>query len=111
MTHPLFVLFRQRPSQQDRIERLLGETIIKLDILIRLETKMSAATDRIVASVATITTKADSLIELVTRIAQELRDANTNDDPAISALADQLDAESSKIAAAVDANTPADPNA
>ena len=66
---------------------------------------MSAAFDRLVASVAAVNTKADSLIALVQGLAQLLRD-NATDPAAVTALADQLDAQTAEIQGALDANTP-----
>jgi uncharacterized membrane protein affecting hemolysin expression len=76
--------------------------------LIRKVVKMSAAFDRLVASVAQVNTKADSLIALVAGLAQLLRDS-AGDPAAITALADQLDAQSAEIQAAIDSNTPPTP--
>lgn len=88
---------------------LIGQQAIarRLNIIETKETDMSEAVDRITASVATITSRDDSIIALVGNLAQEIRDANTSNDPAINALADSLDAESAKVLDAVNANTPA----
>lgn len=67
---------------------------------------MSEATDRLAASVEHITSVADSAVALIGTLAQEIRDSIGNDD-ALNALADSLDAESSELAEAVTANTPA----
>ena len=65
---------------------------------------MSAAFDRLVVSVAAVNSKADSLITLVQGLAQLLRD-NATDPAAVTALADQLDAQTAEIQAAIEANT------
>ena len=69
---------------------------------------MSAAFDRLVVSVAAVNSKADSLITLVQGLAQLLRD-NATDPAAVTALADQLDAQTAEIQAAIDANVPPTP--
>lgn len=69
---------------------------------------MSVEIDRLTASVTALTTVDDSLVALVGNLAQAIRD-NASDPVALNALADKLDAESTKVAAAVTANTPAAP--
>lgn len=64
---------------------------------------MSAELDRLTADVTDIKGKADSLIALVNGLAQLIRDS-ANDPAALNALADSLEAESSSIQAAIDAN-------
>ncbi len=94
------------PSDRRRaanIERLLASLIRKLD---HMEIKLSAEIDRLTASVTNLTTVDDSLVALVTNLAQTIRD-NATDPAALNALADKLDAESTKVADAVTANTPA----
>lgn len=71
---------------------------------------MSAEIDRLTASVTSLTTVDDSLVALVGNLAQTIRD-NATDPAALNALADKLDAESTKVADAVTANTPAAPAA
>lgn len=78
-----------------------------LDIIERLKT-MSAQLDRLTASVAALKTKEQSLITLVKGLAQLIRD-NVNDGPALTALADDIDADAAAIQAAVDENTPPTP--
>ncbi len=67
--------------------------------------RMSVELDRLTASVATITTKADSLIALVQGLAQLIRDTPA-ERAAMNTLADSIDAEATKLQEAVDANTP-----
>lgn len=69
---------------------------------------MSAQLDRLTASVAALKTKEQSLITLVKGLAQLIRD-NVNDGPALTALADDIDADAAAIQAAVDENTPPTP--
>ena len=67
---------------------------------------MSAQLDRLTASVASLKTVDESAAALLAGLAQQLRDAAT-DPTAINALADDIDADQAKLAAAVAANTPA----
>lgn len=74
---------------------------------------MSAEMDRIKASVAALTTAEKSLVKLVKDLAQLIRD-NATDPAALTAIADEMDADSKEIADAVVENTPpaaVDPNA
>lgn len=70
--------------------------------------KMSAAFDNLIIKVTAIEDRADALIALVNGIAQQLRD-NATDPAAVNALADRLDAQTTEIQAAIDANTPTTP--
>lgn len=70
-----------------------------------LITPMATNLDRLTTSVTNVNTKADSIIALVNGLAQQIRD-NAADPAALGALADQLDADSQKLADAVAANTP-----
>ncbi len=90
-------------GNQRTIEALLRILIAKVE-------QMSAELDRLTASVAAETSKTESLITLVNGLAQIIRD-NTGNPAALTALADSLDAETSKIQAALDANTPTAPSA
>jgi ABC-type transporter Mla subunit MlaD len=78
-----------------------------LDIIERLKA-MSAELDRLTASVAALKTKEQSLIALVKGLAQLIRD-NVNNGPALTALADEIDADAGEMQAAVDENTPPTP--
>lgn len=107
-----FYHIKRIADRQVRMDQKLDRILTHLNIIEEVEfldlersADMSAAIDRITASVTDIKSKDDSLIALVGTIAQELRDANTANDPAINALADQLDAESAKVLEAVNANT------
>lgn len=71
---------------------------------------MAANLDRITSEVEQMGDAADSAVALLQRLAQLLRESAT-DPAAIEALADDLDAKGSALAAAVVANTPADPEA
>lgn len=67
--------------------------------------KMSAALDRITAEVSETRTAVNSVITLVTGLAQQIRDLK-EDPAALEALANELDAAQAEIAAAVTENTP-----
>lgn len=84
-------------------------TIAELKTFITREfKKMSAALDRLTTEVNENTAVIDSAVTLINGLAQQIRDAV--DDPAkLNALADELDAKSNALAAAVAANTPAPP--
>jgi hypothetical protein len=69
---------------------------------------MSAATDRLTASVAALTSAEKSAVALLGQLAQLIRD-NSSDPAALNKLADDIDADTAEIAAAVVANTPATP--
>lgn len=79
----------------------------QLTTLERIDT-MSAELDRLTASVAALKTKEQSLIALVKGLAQLIRD-NVNNGPALTALADEIDADAGEMQAAVDENTPPTP--
>lgn len=67
---------------------------------------MSASLDKITAEVAETKTVMQSAVVLIAGLAGQIRDLK--DDPAaLSALADSLDTDSSALADAVTANTPA----
>jgi len=67
--------------------------------------KMSAELDRLTAEVAETHSAVDSATALIAGLAQQIRDLST-DPAALNALADSLDADQAKIAAAVAENTP-----
>ena len=69
---------------------------------------MSAAMDRLTSEVSETSTAVDSVLALVEGLAQQIRDAS-GDPAALNRLADELDAKQAAIAAAVTANTPAEP--
>lgn len=77
-----------------------------LAILQNQETIMSKIDD-LNAAVTRNTDAEDSVITLLNGISQQLKDANTANDPKIQAVIDQLDANTAKAAAAVVASTPA----
>jgi len=77
----------------------------KLDRIIALQETMMAKIDDILADVQAESTLDDSIITLLTNIAQQLKDAGT--DPAkLQAVQDAIDANKAKISAAITANTP-----
>lgn len=68
---------------------------------------MSAATDHLTAAAANAIAAMEALIASNTALAQQLRDANTANDPAIEAVAVSLDAETAKAQAALTPPAPA----
>lgn len=84
---------------------LLVVVVILQLVQITKEACMSAALDRLTASVAAVNTKADSAIALIQGLAQLIRD-NSENPAALNKLADDLDAQSSELQQAIDANTP-----
>jgi hypothetical protein len=69
---------------------------------------MSAALDRLTAEVGETATAVDSVLALVTGLADQIR-ALKEDPVKLAALADELEAKQAAIAAAVAANTPEPP--
>lgn len=69
---------------------------------------MSTALDRLTAEVAETRNSVDSAITLINGLATQIRD-NLGNDIALEALADSLDSKQTELAAAINANTPADP--
>lgn len=69
---------------------------------------MTAALDRLKTEVTESRSATDSVLALVAGLAQQIRD-NINDEAALTALADDLDAQQTSIANAVTANTPTPP--
>ena len=69
---------------------------------------MSAVTDRLTASVAALTTAEQSAAALLAQLSQLIRD-NAEDPTALLKIADDIDADTAALTAAVVANTPAAP--
>ena len=87
--------------QLDRIESALNLIIERLSI-------MSAELDRLTADVAAQTTVIDSVVTLLTSLADQIRNLPATT-VAINALADSVEAQTKKLSDAVVANTPAPP--
>lgn len=66
--------------------------------------------DRLEREVSELTTVVDGVVALLTALSQEIRDSAGNQTK-MEAMADKIDAEQARIAAAVAAQTPADPAA
>lgn len=88
---------------------IAGLTLVILTNLWSQKT-MTAALDRLTASVASLTTAEESLVTLVNGLAEQIRN-NVGDDDALNSLADSLDADTASITAAVTANTTPTPPA
>ena len=86
----------------------------KIDLLLRRMDAQSNREEKVLMTLAELKatveaerTVIDSAIVLLNGLAQQLKDAIANGDPAaIQAIADELDAQSQALAAAVVANTP-----
>lgn len=82
---------------------------VALSVIILWSTrKMSESLNRLTSEVAENTTVVQSAITLLNNLSQIIRDS-VNDPAALNALADQLDTQSNSLAAAITANTPAEP--
>lgn len=92
-----------------RIEQELAEIKRLLLILITKDKDMANALDNLTAKVTAENTVIDSAITLITGLADQIKAANTANDPALNALADSIQAKSDALAAAVTANTAAAP--
>lgn len=92
--------------QHDDVMQTLGHMHRLLHIAIERIDHMSAATDRLTASVANLTTVSQSTITLLGQLSQMIRD-NAGDPTALNKLADDIDADAAALSAAVTANTPA----
>jgi len=87
----------------------------KIDLLLRRMDAQSNREEKVLMTLAELKatveaerTVIDSAIVLLNGLAQQLKDAIANGDPAaIQAIADELDAQSRALAEAVVANTPA----
>jgi hypothetical protein len=89
-------------NMQDRID---------LIHIFRRVIEMSQAMERLQASVSSETTVIASVQTLLTDLSQRVRDANENDDTdELNNIADEIDQHAASLAAAVQANTPADPS-
>ena len=101
--------FTIRVTGLERIEYLLNETNSLLRQALLQGKCLMANLDRLTSEVTEISDAADAAVVLLGELSQLLRD-NAADPAAITALADQLDAKGTALAAAVVANTPADPS-
>lgn len=79
-----------------------------LHIALERISHMSAELDRLTASVASLTSAEKSLVALVQGLAQLIRD-NAANPAALAKLADDIDADTAEITAAVAENTPTPP--
>jgi len=81
--------------------------VIRKNFYIKGIKRMSEALDRLTAEVAESRSATNSILTLVAGLSEQIRDAVDNeDDEALLALADDLDAQQRDIAAAVTENTP-----
>lgn len=80
------------------------EISCKIDQLLEGNKKIMADLTQLTADVAQLESVDESAIALITGLAQEIKDAGT-DPVALKALTDRMEAESTKLAGAVTANT------
>lgn len=100
-----------RPTEFQRdVLRDLGEIKYTLRQLLSGERKLMAAIDDLTTAVAAETTVEQSAITLIQQLAAQIA-ANATDPAKISALASQLTANATALAAAITANTPVAPAA
>ena len=78
--------------------------IALLILIMKGQDTMNQALERLTTEVAEVRDANEAAIALITGLAQEIRDAQGSTE-ALNALADSLDAESNRLAAAVSANT------
>lgn len=90
-------LFRNHPERMDRLEELLKQ-------LLEGNKKIMADLTQLTADVAQLESVDESAITLIAGLAQQIKDAGT-DPVALKALTDRMEAESTKLAGAVTANT------
>lgn len=103
------------PTDYEKLEQLFVDEMASLRLRLhhmelRIVSAMTAQTDAIVAAVAANRDVVNSAITLLTRLTA-LVQANINDPVALQGALDSINAEKADLAAAVAANTPADPNA
>lgn len=98
----------QRVTNVD-LKRQLEHHHELLHALIEGIQKMSAELDRISAEVTEMSDAVDSAVTLLGRLADLIRN-NAGDPAALKKIADDLDSSGTKLAEAVVANTPADPD-
>lgn len=100
----VFIHFPSEPGLERRLDRI--ETA--LTTLLKGQGKMTVELDRLTTEVAETRGVVDSAIALIGGMAQQIRDLS-NDPAALTALADELDAQTNALAAAVAANSPPAP--
>ena len=96
---------RRAPREKSRIEDRLSAIERTLRRITERLTCMSAEIDSLRASVTRIETVADSAVALIHGLAEQIRQLEP-DRAAIAALASEVDAKATELAAAVTENTP-----
>jgi len=87
-----------------------SEVVSLLKTILEKEKATMATLADIKAKVDAEKTVEDSIVTLLTSVSQQLKDAIASNDPAaMQAIADELDANTAALSAAVTANTPAAP--
>jgi hypothetical protein len=98
------------PNSDPDIARRLGRIEKALTHIIEKVEQMALNFGRLETEVTELTTVVDSVVLLLTEVAQAVRDLPLNQ-AKIEELATQIDTKANALAAAAAANTPADPNA
>ena len=98
-------MFRLRRCANTQLLSTLQRVESKIDKLLIQVNQMSQATDNLAAAVARETSVDQSILTLIQGLADQVKQTST--DPQVQALADQINANADKLAAAVTANTPA----
>src|SRR2546425_3184731 len=91
--------------QHEETINLLEHIHRLLHIILERINHMSAVPDRLTASVSNLTSAQRSAVTLLGQLSQLIRD-NAEDPTALNKIADDIDADTAAIAAAVVANTP-----
>lgn len=92
-----------------RLEGKIDSLTAKVDALRAQEKQNMALLDTLTADVATLTTVDQSAVTLINGLAAQIKAAGT-DPVALKALTDQMETQSTALAAAVTANTPVTQN-
>ena len=89
-------------------QRQLNRIEAQLEAILKKEKQIMASIDDVIAAAAAEKTVADSVVELLNRLTQLLKDAIATNDPAkVQAALDAINANKQELADAVTANTPA----
>ena len=107
------LLGRSPPLWAQRLEAKLDQVLAAQAAAQQREEMELMTLAELKAKVEATTTIEESAVALLTGLAQQLKDALANgaDPAAIQAIADELDAGTNDLAAAISANTPAAPTA
>jgi len=91
-----------------KLDTLMADEERRYDSMIERTVKMAASLDDVAREIEENDDAIDSAVELLATLSNQIEELK-NDPVALQALADQLDANSKKLADAVVANTPVNP--